>query len=115
MAGANYVISTVGKPDYVEEDDAMYILMPYMNSGDFMAALKKCRKTPGCVCHKEKNGLCFEKMGGPWNNTLILAFFYQAVQGVQEMNNKGLVHMDIKPENIMFNCAELSHLDLHQN
>lgn len=33
MQGAHYVISTVGKPDYVETPDTMDILMPYLNGG----------------------------------------------------------------------------------
>jgi len=105
MSGAKHVISAVGKPDYVEEKDQMDILMPFLNHGDLQQMIVKCVDTQGCVCHKPQSRLCFEAMGKPWSKALILVYFYHAVQGVQEMHEKGLVHMDLKTQNIMLNCA----------
>ena len=105
MSGAKHVISAVGKPDYVEEQDQMDILMPFLNHGDLQQMIVKCIGTQGCVCHKPQSGICFEAMGKPWSKALILVYFYHAAQGVQEMHQKGLVHMDIKTPNIMLNCA----------
>lgn len=106
MKDSKYVISTVGKPDYVETSDSMYILTPFMNSGDLFGLMKKCVETDGCRC--SKGGIartCWDKIGGPYSNAYVLALFYQAVLGVQDMHSKGLVHMDIKLENIMVNCV----------
>eukprot|EP00913_Durusdinium_trenchii_P018542 g17423.t1 len=104
MQGAHYVISTVGKPDYVETPDTMDILMPYLNGGDMHDLWKKCMKTKGCVsCEK---GMCWDQLGPPYSNAYILALFYQATLGVQEIHSKGFVHMDIKSENIMLNCID---------
>ena len=36
----------------------------------------------------------------------VLALFYQAVEGVVAMHGQGLVHRDIKLENIMVSCKE---------
>ncbi|CAK9004895.1 Putative serine/threonine-protein kinase R436 [Durusdinium trenchii] len=104
MQGAHYVISTVGKPDYVETPDTMDILMPYLNGGDMHDLWKKCMKTKGCVsCEK---GMCWDQLGPPYSNAYIFALFYQATLGVQEIHSKGFVHMDIKSENIMLNCID---------
>lgn len=105
MKDSKHVISTVGKPDYLETSDSMYILTPFMNSGDLLGLMKKCVETDGCRC--SKGGIartCWDKIGGPYSNAYVLALFYQAVLGVQDMHSKGLVHMDIKLENIMMNC-----------
>lgn len=107
MKGAKCVLSTVGVPDYVETSDAMYTLTPFMNSGDFHDLWTKCVKTKGCQCSKEGIArTCWDKVGGPYSNAYVLALFYQAVLGVQNIHGKGLVHQDIKPENIMLNCIE---------
>ena len=105
MNGSKHVISTVGKPDYVETPDSMYILTPFMNSGDLFDLMKKCIETDGCRC--SKGGIartCWDKIGGPYSNAYVLALFYQVVLGVKDMHSRGLVHMDIKLENIMMNC-----------
>eukprot|EP00435_Cladocopium_sp_Y103_P028213 s171_g7.t1 len=107
MKGAKCVLSTVGTPDYVETSDAVYVLTPFMNSGDFHDLWAKCVETKGCRC--SKGGIartCWDKIGGPYSNAYVLALFYQAVLGVQNIHGKGLVHQDIKPENIMLNCIE---------
>lgn len=106
MKDSKHVISTVGKPDYLETSDSMYTLTPFMNSGDLLGLMKKCVETDGCRC--SKGGIartCWDKIGGPYSNAYVLTLFYQAVLGVQDMHSKGLVHMDIKLENIMMNCV----------
>eukprot|EP00913_Durusdinium_trenchii_P018541 g17422.t2 len=80
----------------------MYILMPFLNGGDLFDLMEKCVLTKGCRCGK---GMCWDKLGPPYSNTYVLALFYQATLGVQEIHSKGLVHMDIKTENIMMNCV----------
>ena len=91
---------------YLETSDSMYILTPFMNSGDLLGLMKKCVETDGCRC--SKGGIartCWDKIGGPYSNAYVLTLFYQAVLCVQDMHSKGLVHMDIKLENIMMNCV----------
>lgn len=108
MSDSKYVITTVGQPDYVETPTAMAILMPFMNSGDLLELMHKCVKTKGCRC-TDASGVhrtCWEKLGPPYSNAFVLALFYQAVVGVQDLHRKGLVHMDIKLDNIMLNCAK---------
>ena len=64
MLDANYVISTVGKPDYVEKPDDMFILMPFLNGGDLLEVMKRCVHTEGCWCTKDGiSRTCWEKMG----------------------------------------------------
>ena len=84
----------------------MYILTPFMNSGDLFGLMKKCVETDGCRC--SKGGIartCWDKIGGPYSNAYVLALFTKRSWAYKICHSKGLVHMDIKLENIMVNCV----------
>lgn len=77
--------------------EGMWIMMPYLDGGSLREHLDSCEKKA-------------EETDPQWQNThftdpcsryYLLAVFYQVLQGVQSMHQKSIVHMDIKPDNIM--------------
>ena len=92
MQGSKCVISTVGKPDYLETANQMYILMPFMNGGELNDLYNKCLKTSGCVC---STGLCWEALGPPYSKAFVLALFYQVARHVQHLRSTCGVSYDI--------------------
>eukprot|EP00439_Symbiodinium_sp_Y106_P062043 s1173_g9.t1 len=92
-----------------------YILMPYMNRGDFHDLLTRCFQSPSCRCHgrKPKGGvreqpLCWEALGPGWSEAFVLTLMLQVMKGVRALHRHHWVHMDLKPENVMLHCEGLS-------
>lgn len=102
MKDEDFVVSTVGKPDHVDTAEGMWIMMPYLNGGSLRKPLRLCREEMLC---KHPAG-SWQALGSPYTLSFMLALFYQVLQGVKSIHSKGLIHMDIKPDNIMVNCGK---------
>ncbi|CAJ1349185.1 unnamed protein product [Effrenium voratum] len=58
---------------------------------------------PGHVQPGEE--LCWEALGRPFSLDMVLALFLQVMKGVKAMHEHHIVHMDLKPENVMLHCV----------
>ncbi|CAE7329287.1 CPK22 [Symbiodinium microadriaticum] len=112
---SDYCSSTVGKPDFIDYRGSHYILMPYMNYGDFHDLLNRCVHSPSCRCQgrKSKSGvgqhpLCWEALGPPFSEAWVLTLMLQVMKGVRALHRHHWVHMDLKPENVMLHCEGLN-------
>ena len=84
--------------------------MPFMTGGDLTKLMTKCDDSKTCHCNnvRARSGgkhRCWEALGEPYSLSYVLALFHQAIQGLDELHAEGLVHMDIKPLNIMPLCS----------
>ena len=73
--------------DYFEEKDFAYFIMEYCNGG----SLAQCLET-------YKN-----KYGNPFTQKLIQVFAKQIVEGLNHIHSKGIIHRDLKLDNILLN------------
>ncbi|CAE7585729.1 STK16 [Symbiodinium natans] len=99
---SDYCISTLGAPDYVDTDSGLWIMMPFMNSGNLWQLLQRCH-TAQCRC---EHRLCWERLGAPHSIPFVQALLYQATLGIGALHAQGYIHMDLKPENIMLSCRQ---------
>eukprot|EP00434_Breviolum_minutum_P009333 symbB.v1.2.008226.t1/scaffold497.1/size195672/8 len=118
---SEYVASTVGSPDAVDSEkplfpgnpvlgkvmDGQWVMMPLYNGGSFKDLLRTCSRSK-CKQKtsrgtKEAN---WHLMPGfkDINLKTVLALFENSLAGLEAIHKQGLVHMDLKPDNIMLNC-----------
>mmetsp|Transcript_29383 Transcript_29383/g.69973 ORF Transcript_29383/g.69973 Transcript_29383/m.69973 type:complete len:445 (+) Transcript_29383:97-1431(+) len=102
---SDYCVSAIGSPASFHSDEGTWLLMPYLNGGDFYQFLKTCIRAKGC---RDPNYHFndWDKIGGGISNAMVLAYFHQVVQGVAALHSSGIIHTDLKPENAMLSCRD---------
>ncbi|CAE7859711.1 Chek2 [Symbiodinium microadriaticum] len=113
---SDYCVSAVGSPATFHSDEGTWLLMPYLNGGDFLKLTNPCwgnkgRAGPGyCrLSSQPKNdwdNLGQDILGHNISNAIVLAYFHQIVQGVEALHSSGIIHTDLKPENAMLSCRD---------
>ncbi|CAE7586040.1 CHUK, partial [Symbiodinium sp. KB8] len=78
--------------------------MPLMNHGELWDLIVKCSKQPNC------GTLTWPRKAWNWvnpmyNEAFMLLLFHDIVSGVQALHQRGLLHTDLKPANVMMNCV----------
>ncbi|CAJ1419118.1 unnamed protein product [Effrenium voratum] len=96
---SSFCVSSIGSPDFIDNQDGLWIMMPHFNGGSLREFLNKQCLDRGCAASGPKKSWPAD-IGG---DLFVLALFYEIVEGVQAMHSKQLVHMDLKPDNIMLN------------
>ena len=96
-------------------------MMPLYNAGSFKDLLKSCSNDAKCTVllfrkydyAEHPEGWIEHRKEATWeslpgfkfiNRHAVLALFDNALAGLQAIHKQGLVHMDLKPDNIMLNC-----------
>jgi len=74
-----------------EEEDRMYIIMELLTGGELYTELEKC---------------------GPFSEEKTYRIFVQILEGVKYLHSIGIVHRDLKLENILFNDIENTKVKL---
>jgi len=87
MKDSNYVL---GAEDVVVTEEASYILMECLPQGDLFDKLRR-----GTIPLRKKIG-----------------YALNALQGLKEIHNKGFLHKDIKPENMLLDKEQVKLIDL---
>ncbi|CAJ1358666.1 unnamed protein product [Effrenium voratum] len=96
---SDYCIASTGAPDKVVDSRGLWLMTPFMNRGDLHTIVGECRVDYNCNrgWHYKWN-----KIGT--SQAWIWALMYQAMKGVQALHSHGMVHMDLKLDNVMVNC-----------
>jgi len=101
---SDYVVSTVGKPDTAKSADGLWVMMPFLNGGSMIDLVKRCAESEQCQCMSSDHPwACWDAIGLSLN--YILALFDDALMGLEDILNFGMVHLDMKPANIMLQCS----------
>ncbi|CAE7341894.1 Camk2g [Symbiodinium pilosum] len=81
--------------------------MPYMNGRDLFSLIGRCEGSTGCSSNSGCKGyhLCWSKVKG-LSMAYVLALFLDVVKGVDAIHERGMLHTDLKPENVMLNCED---------
>ncbi|CAE7252647.1 ULK1 [Symbiodinium sp. CCMP2592] len=103
---SDFCISAVGSVSHIEDRNGFWIMMPYMNHGDFHDFIKQCQKNPQCMNSGSKEGRRdFTKVDPAYTDAYILVLFHDIVAGTEALIKKtGRIHTDLKPANVMVNC-----------
>ncbi|CAJ1395098.1 unnamed protein product [Effrenium voratum] len=99
---SEYLVSTIGAPDYVQNNMGVWMMLPYLNGGDMFNLIQDCRKKQECVCGQRLCWTGLEKVDGLHT---VLGLFFEVVRGVRALHQKGYVHLDLKPGNVMLQCS----------
>lgn len=105
---SDFCISAVGSESYIEDSNGFWIMMPYMNHGDFHDFIKQCQRNPLCMNSGSKEGRRdFTKVDPAFTDAYILVLFHDIVAGTEALQTKtGRIHTDLKPANVMVNCQD---------
>ncbi|CAE7773416.1 unnamed protein product [Symbiodinium sp. CCMP2456] len=103
---SDFCISAVGSVSHIEDSKGFWIMMPYMNYGDFHDFIKQCQKNPLCQNSGSTEGRRdFTKVDPAFTHAYILVLFHDIVAGTEALQIKtGRIHTDLKPANVMVNC-----------
>lgn len=101
---SEYCIASIGNPTYLDTPEGYWIKMPLMNHGELWDLIVKCSKQPNC------GTLTWPRKAWNWVNPMydeafMLLLFHDIVSGVQALHQRGLLHTDLKPANVMMNCV----------
>ena len=84
--------------DYFEEQDSAYFIIEYCNGGSLTAHLES---------HKSK----YKR---PFNQKMVQLFGKQIVEGINHIHSKGIIHRDIKLDNILLNFNNKNYYDYRE-
>mmetsp|Transcript_59837 Transcript_59837/g.123792 ORF Transcript_59837/g.123792 Transcript_59837/m.123792 type:complete len:453 (+) Transcript_59837:76-1434(+) len=102
---SDYCVSAIGSPATFHTNEGTWLLMPYLNGGDFLQLAHTCGNKGKCRDPSQpKNN--WDALGRGISNAEVLALFHQVVQGVDALHSRGIIHTDIKLENAMLSCRE---------
>ncbi|CAE7589047.1 mek1 [Symbiodinium sp. CCMP2456] len=102
---SDYCISAVGSPAAFQSDEGTWLLMPYLNGGDFLRFVNACQRKGECR-NSDQPKKNWDTLGHGISSALVLAYFHQIVQGVEALHSRGIIHTDLKLENTMLSCRD---------
>ena len=104
MAGySDFCVSAIGSPASISNEDGTWIMMPFMNGGEFRDLLRRCQDAKGCKNFDKR--LDWTKVNPQWTTAYMLVLFHDVVSGVEALHEQsGMLHADLKVENVMLNC-----------